>query len=305
VIMLGLKRHFRTQVLVRDSVRSALGVGLSAILAMLLNAQTTVPSADPPFPDTAELMAQVGQEQKKIESLLSQYTFTDTTTVYMLDKNWNFRSRHTDTYYLTPTPYEFFSLHVSHDGNAVSQKNLDEQQKRIEKQMKEDERKAQRNQSIHPKTQMLFGDIIAQSKFTPLRWEERDGLSTVVYSFEPRSTSRPRGNLSERIAQDLRGKMWISPDEKEIVRIEFASVSSLSLGLLGNVKGFQGFTEQRKFHGELWMPIRQEYVAEGRQLFKGFRIREVSEFSDYLKATTDVFQQIHSSSASSAQRDPD
>ena len=87
--------------------------------------------------------------------------------------------------------------------------------------------------------------------------------------------------------------MWISPDEKEIVRIEFTSVSSLSLGLLSNVKGFQGFTEQRKFHGELWMPIRQEYVAQGRELFKGFRIRQVDEFSDYRKATTDVLQQIH------------
>ena len=76
-------------------------------------------------------------------------------------------------------------------------------------------------------------------------------------------------------------------------RIEFTSVSSLSLGLLGNVKGFQGVTEQRKFHGELWMPIRQEYVGQGRELFKGFRIRQVDEFSDYLKATTDVFQQIH------------
>jgi hypothetical protein len=297
VIMLALKKPLRKLTPVRDSVRLALGFGVVSILASLLGGQTSVPSSDPPFPNTAELMAQVAQDQKKIESLLSQYTFTDKTTVYALGKNGNVRSQHTDTYYLTPTAYEFFSLHVSHDGNAVSQKNLDVQQKKIEKQMKEDERKAQRNETIHPKSQMIFSDIIAQSTFTPLRWEQRDGLNTIVYSFEPKSTSGPRGNLTERIARDLRGKMWISPDEKEIVRIEFSSVSSLSLGLLGNVKGFQGFTEQRKFHGELWMPITQEYVAEGRELFKRFRIREVDEFSDYLKATTDVFQQIHTPNA--------
>jgi len=46
------------------------------------------------------------------------------------------------------------------------------------------------------------------------------------------------------------------------------------------------------------MPIRQEYVAEGRELLKRFRIRQVDEFSDYLKATTDVFQQIHTPNAS-------
>jgi len=91
--------------------------------------------------------------------------------------------------------------------------------------------------------------------------------------------------------------MWISPDEKEVVRIEFASVSSLGMGLLGKVKGFQGFTEQQKFHGGIWMPTRQEYVANGRQLLTGFRIREVDEYSDYLKATTDVFQQVHAPAA--------
>ena len=70
------------------------------------------------------------------------------------------------------------------------------------------------------------------------------------------------------------------------------------MGLLGNVKSFQGFTEQQKFHGEIWMPTRQEYVAEGRELITGFRIRQVEEFSEYLKATTDVFQQIHMPNAS-------
>jgi hypothetical protein len=291
--MFNLKRHLRTQVLLRRSVLGALGLLVSPLLATVLSSQATLAPADPPFPNTAELFAQVVQDQKKIETLLSQYTFTDKTTVYALDKNGNVRNQHTDTYYLAPTAYEFFSLHVSHDGKAVPQKNLEEQQKKIERQMKEDERKAQRNETIHPKSQMIFSDIIAQSTFTPLRWEQKDGLNTVVYSFEPKSTSRPRGNLAEKVARDLKGKMWISPDEKEIVRVEFVSVSSLSLGLLGNVKGFQGFTEQQKVHGELWMPIRQEYVAQGRELVKGFRIREVSEFSDYLKATTDVLQQIH------------
>jgi hypothetical protein len=295
-----MKNDFAGSVWLQRRARNTIALIVGIAATSTLCAQTVAPSASsPPFPDTAGLMAEVTQDQKKIESLLSQYTFTDTTTVDTLDKSGNIRSQHTDRYYLTPTPYEFFSLHVSHEGNAVSQKNLEEQQKKIEKRMKEDERRAKKNESIHPQSQMIFSEIIAQSTFTPLRWEQRNGLKTVVYSFEPKSTTRRRGNLTERIASDLKGTMWISPDEKEIVRIEFSSVSPLGLGLLGNVKGFQGFTEQRKFHGELWMPIRQEYVAEGRELFKGFRIREVDEFSDYLKATTDVFQQIHSPSASS------
>jgi hypothetical protein len=80
----------------------------------------------------------------------------------------------------------------------------------------------------------------------------------------------------------------------------------LGLGFLGSVKGFEGFIEQQKVHDEIWLPSHQEFVAQGRQLVAGFRIRQVDEFSDYLKATTDVFQQVHSSNAEGSEvpRDP-
>ena len=295
------KRTLRASYIVRRWGRNVFAVGASAISAVTLAAQgPTGPPVDTPFPDTTGLMARVAQDQKKIESLLSQYTFTDKTTVYTLDKHGKVRNQHTDVYYISPTAYEFFSLHISHDGKPVSQRNLEDQEKKIEKRMREDESKAQKHEAIHPKERMLFADVIARSNFTPLRWEDINGLRTIVYLFEPKANAQPKGSLTDRIAGDLRGKMWVSPEEEEVVRVEFASVSSLSLGmgLLGNVKSFQGFTEQQKFHGEIWMPTRQEYVAEGRELITGFRIRQVEEFSEYLKATTDVFQQIHMPNAS-------
>jgi len=97
----------------------------------------------------------------------------------------------------------------------------------------------------------------------------------------------------------MKGKMWISPDDAAIARVEFSSVSPLSLGMgfLGNVKGFQGYVERRKLRGEIWLPSHQEFVAQGRELITGFRIRQITEFSGYLKATADVFQQIHSPKA--------
>jgi len=297
-----MRDRFKDSVCLRGMATIAVAFFVGTILALRVSAQTVTP-VPPDRPFLAELMSEVSQDQKKIESLVSQYTFTDKITVYALDKRGDVRSQHTDTYYVTPTAYEFFTLHVSHDGKPVSQSNLEEQGKKIERRMRQDERKAQNNEVIHPKDEILFADIIARSHFIPLRWEKINGLQTIVYDFRPKSASRPAGSLTDRIAGDLKGKMCLSPEEKEVVRIEFAGVSSpnLGMGLLGNVKGFQGVTEQRKFHGELWMPARQEYVAEGRELLKGFRIREVDKFSDYLKATTDVLQQIHSPSPSSAQ----
>jgi hypothetical protein len=143
---------------------------------------------------------------------------------------------------------------------------------------------------------MLLADIITRSNF-PLGANRCIKDSCLLLA--PKAVTRSQGTLTERVAGDLKGTMWVSPDEKEVVRVDFASVSSLTLGVLGNVKGFQGSTEQQKLNGDLWLPSRQVYIANGRELVSGFRIKQVSEYGDYLKATTDVFQQVHSATASS------
>ena len=247
------------------------------------------------FPDTDSLLPRVAQHQKEVESQLDQYTFTDNTTVYTLDKKGNVRSQHTDTYYVTPTAYEFFVLHIAHDGKPVPESDLRKQEKEIDRKIQEDKKRVQKQEEVHPKDSILFTDVILRSRFTPLRWDEVHGQRMIVYAFEPKATGERRGELADRIAGDMKGKMWIRPDDAAITRVEFTSVSALSVGMgfLGNIKSFDGFVEQRQMRGEIWLPSHQEFVAQGRELIKGYRIRQVSDFSDYLRATTDVFQQIH------------
>jgi hypothetical protein len=270
--------------------------GAAALCSAPLFAQEAISQNTQPFPDTDTLIARAATHQKEVETLITQYTFTDKTTVYMLDKKGAVHSQHTDTYYVTPTPYEIFTLHINHDGKPVSQQNLEHQQKEIEHKLQNYERKAQKNPDARPKDTLMFGDIILKSKFEPLRWENVDGSPAIVYSFAPKAQPLRHGTADDKIASDLQGKMWINPEAAEIVRMEFTSVSSLGLGMLVSVKSFQGVLDQRKVNGEVWLPSRQDFVAQGRQLVAGFRMRQVSEFTDYLKATTDVFQQIHAPS---------
>lgn len=248
-----------------------------------------------PFPPTETLLAQVAQHQKEIENLFNQYTFTDTTTVYALDGKGQVRGQHTDVFYITPTPYQIFSLHMSHDGKPVSASDLKKQQNEIERKLRRYEQKMEKAGELHPKDTLLFSEIILKSRFTPQGWDTMHGKRVVAYGFEPKSAPQRTGSLEDRIAGDMKGKMWISPQDAEILRVEFSSSSPLSLGMgfLGSVKGFEGYVEQRKVHGEVWFPSHQEFVASGRQLVKGFRIRQVSEYTEFLKSSTDVFQQIH------------
>lgn len=276
-------------------------ITLAVVFSTTAIAQDAAPQpAQPPFPDTDTLMSRVASHQKDVETLLTQYTFTDRTTMYVLDKTGKVRGQHTDTYYVTPTPYEVFTLHISHDNKPLPQQNLEHQEKQIEHKLKDYERKAQKNPNARPKDALLFADIILKSRFEPLRWEGVDGTPTVIYSFEPKSTPLRHGSSDDKIASDMKGKMWINPDAAEIIRMEFTSVSPLGLDFMVKVKSFQGVVDQRKINGEVWMPSRQDFVADGRALVKGFHVREVSEFSDYLKATTDVFQQVHASNKPTA-----
>jgi hypothetical protein len=299
--MVESKPNARRGVSVRGIARTVLSFLVAAVFSFgaLLPAQSI--AHDPPaFPDTEALVSRVAEHQKEVEVLLTQYTFTDKTTLYMLDKAGSVRSQHTDTYYITPTPYEVFTLHTSHDGIPVSEAKLDRQEKQAERKLRSYERRAQKNPDARPKDALLFADIILKSQFTFLRWDSVEGVPTVVYSFAPKAQPARHGTSDEKIAGDMKGTMWINPQAAEVVRMEFCSVSALGLNPLVNVKSFQGFIEQRKVNGEVWLPSRQDFVAEGREIVKGFRIRQVIEFSDYLKATTDgleVWQRVRAPQA--------
>jgi len=284
--------------LIRGRVRKILLLILGLLLRSPLGAQDSSSHlVQSSFPDTDGLMSRVAQHQKQVEALLDQYTCTYKTTVYTLDRAGSIRNQHTDVYYITPTAYEVFMLHINHDGKPTSQENLQRQENEIEHKLQSYERKAQKNPDVRPKAALLFADIIVKSQFSPLGREEVNGTPTVAYSFAPKSQPVRRGSSDEKIASDMKGTLWIDPEDAEVVRMEFSSAAPLDLSFFVNVKNFQGFIEQRKVSGEIWLPSHQELVAQGRELIKGFRIRQVSEFTDYLKATTDVFQQIHSLNA--------
>ena len=275
---------------------SALAVlGASLVCAALFGVQNQPQAPQPPFPDTQKLLARVAQHQRESESLRDQYVFTAKVTECTLDKQGKVVGQHADIYNMLPTPYEYLARHVSHDGKPVSEDELRKQDKRLYRKMQEDERQArQKGDSWHAKGEIRLADVIANSSFTPLRWEGIQGTRAIVYALEPKFPSKRSGGLAERVLADTKGKMWISPEEEEVVHAELDNVSSLSVGPLGlvRVKSFHEIFDQQKVRGEIWFPARIELEAEGRKLIQGFRLRQATEWSDYRKATTEVVQHI-------------
>ena len=203
------------------------------------------------------MLSLVTQRQEESQSQFKTYLFKDDATVYTLDKKGQLRHQRTETCYLRPSEQELFALHFG------------------------DNRKP---------TEVLFTDILGKSRLTPLRWESRKEQRVIVYAFEPKSLLKDHGNLGSRIAGNLKGTVWVSPADGGIVRMEFRSVSALSLGFLGSVKALDGFVEmQRTDHG-VWLPFHQEFVVQGKNVVlfvtgirysRSFRIRKVDELSSY------------------------
>lgn len=143
-------------------------------LTVALDAQNPPAQTQSSFPATETLLPRVVQRQKEAESQLGRYTFTETTTTYTLKKG-EFRNQHSDVYDVTPIAYEFFMLRIRHDGKPTSESDLHKQKKEIERKIQEDEKRAQKPGSIHPKDTLLLGDIILKSRFTPLNWDQAKG----------------------------------------------------------------------------------------------------------------------------------
>jgi len=203
------------------------------------------------------MLSLITQRQEDIQFQFKTYLFKDDATVYTLDRKGQLRHQRTETCYLRPSEQELFALHVGDN---------------------------------HKPTEVLFSDILRKSRLTPLRWESREEQRVIVYAFEPKSLLKDHGNLGSRIAGNLKGTVWVSPSDGGIVRMEFQSVSALSLGFLGSVKALDGLVEMQRTEDGVWLPLHQEFVVQGKNavLFvtgirysRGFRIRKVDELSSY------------------------
>jgi hypothetical protein len=115
VIMLVLKECFRIRALLRGSARGALGCGRAIVATHAQRSNHRAFGRSPWLSRHRRTNGQSGVRpiQDRIESALSQYTFMDKTPVDTLDNEGMVRIQHTDICYVTPTAYEFFSLHLS------------------------------------------------------------------------------------------------------------------------------------------------------------------------------------------------
>jgi len=124
------------------------------------------------------------------------------------------------------------------------------------------------------------------------------GRPAIVMTLIPRPGVRPVVEDAAPMAK-ARGRAWVDEADRELVRVEFESTETISIGLGVVARVHKGTTvafERQKVDGETWLPARVEIRPRARvALLRRVDADIVSEFSDYRKYTVEAAMDVASS----------
>jgi hypothetical protein len=220
------------------------------------------------LPEKEKFLAEFRRNLRSDEELLRQYTYTETETRRGSQKS------ETRVYEVLPPSEDQPGNRRLIAKNGVKVSPQDEKVKRWD---------AKKDEEVRDEVFQMY-DVSLLGR------ETIDGYPTIVLSFKARPGYKPKSKEAD-FMKHVAGRAWVEENEHQLVRLDAEVIDPISygFGLLGKVQKGSHFTaSRRKINGEIWLPSRFEIEASARVLFKGVRVDEVHEFSDYLKfgATT-------------------
>jgi hypothetical protein len=128
--------------------------------------------------------------------------------------------------------------------------------------------------------------FLRAAQFVNPRRERFRGQDVLVFDFEPNPDFKPH-KMVEKVVHELAGVIWIDEKAHDVARLEayFLGDFKIAGGLLANLQKGTSFTfEQAFMNDEVWLPTYQEaHVGVRFLLVKGFKVNEVTRYSDYKK----------------------
>jgi hypothetical protein len=242
-----------------------------------------------PLPDIKQLLSDLQENQKQIESLVDQYSCTENEEVRVLDKRGQVKKTIVKEYEDFYLGGELVRRVVKKDGRPLSPGEQKKEDGRIEKRIREYETKKGEEGEHAGKRKKEAKDVSAflrMSNFTHPRWEEYRHHNVIALDFVPNLDYRPQDKL-EDLFHKLAGTLWVDDQAREVVRLEahLSETFKLAGGLLASIrKGASLVIEQARMNNEVWLPTSVEMHFPARVLlFASLFADYTSRFSDYKK----------------------
>ena len=268
------------------TVPALLAVSLALTRGVASQQNTT---ASRSLPDIRQLLTDVRDNQKQIDSLVDQYSCTETEEVHELDKNGKVKKSIVNEYEVFALGGQPVRRQVKKDGRPLSPGEQRKEDDRVEKHIREYEKKHAeegKNAARKKKEEADISTFLRVSKFTNPRRGEFRQHAVVVFDFAPNPDYKPQ-NKTEDLLHKLVGTAWVDDEARQVVRLEAHLSDNFKVvgGLLASVrKGASLVIEQARTNEEVWLPSYVEAHFSARLLlFANAHGDYTSRFSDYKK----------------------
>jgi hypothetical protein len=272
-------------------------------LAVFSPARAAAPARDEsPLPDETALLAEVLENQNKVEQAREAYTYTMTVTDLKRDSAGDVTPGTARTYEVFHVAGKQFQKLVAKDGRPLRPDQALKEERRAAKAVREHrdrhsgpEAAKQSRAGERGDDGMTPSDVLRLCRLVNPRREEFHGQPVITYDFEPRPGAKPRGRAESWIAR-TGGRVWIDEQARRLLRLEVQVKRALKVGggLLISVRpGSSLVFEQAFVNEEVWLPTYAEIDVSARfLLLKGVTQHQEIRFSEYRKFSVETSEDI-------------
>jgi hypothetical protein len=260
---------------------------------------TSAPRDERPTPDTTTLLAEVLENQNRVEEAREAYTYTMTVTDLQ-------RSSTGETERGTERSFEVFHVAgrqfrrlTAEDGQPLTAEKAAKEERRVANAVRA-HRSSQRV-GLNPRPGTRNGgdvepsDVLRLCRLMNPRREEVRGRPAVAYDFGPRPGAEPRGRAESWIAR-TEGRIWIDEQARRLLRLEVQVKRPLNVagGIVVSVRpGSSLVFEQDRVNDEVWLPTYAKIAVSARVLLlKGVSQHQEFRFRDYRKFSVETSEEI-------------
>lgn len=244
-------------------------------------------------PDAAQIIRRSVENDRLNFERANDYSYIQHTEQRRLGKDGRVEhteSRTFDVIVLDGEPYEKL---IARDGKPLPDADARKEQQKLDRELArrrtEDPEKRSRRLRDREKRRRegrAFAQEIPEAFEFRLAGEEvLDGRPVWVVQAEPKPGYKPRAKRADLLAK-FRGRLWIDQQDYQWVRVEAETIAPVSFGwILARLEpGARMTFEQRRVHGEVWLPSHARMQLGARlALLRKIRAEVEVSWRDYRK----------------------
>lgn len=308
---MGDRRHRAKSVTMSWGVRRGPLVLVGTLCALMLAPGGM--AQERPLPDRDAFLNEARRHLQVDSTLQSSYVYVETRREAVLDGRGRVKRESVRVYESYPAlpGEERWERLIAEDGRPVTDARLAaqdrERRRRAEalarRMTTQPAREHDRQQREYTKQRREFDatidDIFIVFDVAMTGRERIENHETIAFTLTPRPDAKPR-TREGGFMRHFNVRVWISEQDKEVVRLDAEAIDTLSfgLGVFARLhKGSQLSFLRRKINGEVWLPAEMRYEGSARVgMVWTLRRRGTSAYSGYRKYTVDTaseFSQVN------------